>query len=308
MKLSKNNIYSGFDRLPKGHASDHLTKGCIVLEGGAFRGVYTSGVLDALMEEDINMQSVIGVSAGALNGVSYVSGQIGRSARANLGYRHDSRYVGGRAYMHNDGVIGFDFLFGEFNEIEPMDMKRFDDPKRRFTVVVSNLLTGEAEYPEKGKCSDMPQAIRASASMPFVSKPVELDGLPYLDGGCTDKIPFQWAIDQGYEKIIVVRTRPRDYRKPLKKRKEYSAVNYMYGKNYPDFAQALALSDIGYNKQCNAIDRLEKEGRLFVIAPSGPVNISRLEGDMEKLGDLYWMGCSDAKKDLSALRAYLGIQ
>ena len=117
----KNKIFSGLDRLPKGLASEHLTEGCVVLEGGAFRGLYTSGVLDALMEAGINLSCTVGVSAGALNGMNYVSGQIGRSGRLNLTYRHDSRYVGLKAIHKNRGVIGFDFILKNVNKEDPLN-------------------------------------------------------------------------------------------------------------------------------------------------------------------------------------------
>ena len=178
-------VYSGIETLPRGRASDNITEGCMVLEGGAFRGVYTSGVLDALMEEDINMRCTVGVSAGALNGVNYVSGQIGRSGRINLRYRHDSRYVGPKALRRNKGIIGFDFVFGDMAKVPPLDKKRFMDKSRQFYAVVTNLKTGKTEYLEKNSGIPPLRAVRASASMPFVSKPVIINGKPYLDGGCS---------------------------------------------------------------------------------------------------------------------------
>lgn len=130
----KNKVFSGLDRLPKGLASEQLTEGCVVLEGGAFRGLYTSGVLDALMEAGINLSCTVGVSAGALNGMNYVSGQIGRSGRLNLTYRHDSRYVGLKAIRKNRGVIGFDFILKNVNKEDPLNEERFFRPDRRFIV------------------------------------------------------------------------------------------------------------------------------------------------------------------------------
>jgi hypothetical protein len=147
--MKKIQVYSGIGALPSGSASDNITEGCMVLEGGAFRGVYTSGVLDALMEEDINMRCTVGVSAGALNGVNYVTGQIGRSGRINLRYRHDSRYVGAKAIRRNKGIIGFDFVFGDMDRVPPLDKKRFMDRSRQFYIVVTNLKTGRTEYLEK---------------------------------------------------------------------------------------------------------------------------------------------------------------
>ena len=296
-------VYSGIETLPRRSASDNITEGCIVLEGGAFRGVYTSGVLDALMEEDINMRCTVGVSAGALNGVNYVSGQIGRSGRINLRYRHDSRYVGPRALRRNKGIIGFDFVFGDMAKVPTLDKKRFMDKSRQFYAVVTNLKTGKTEYLEKNSGIPPLRAVRASASMPFVSKPVIINGKPYLDGGCSCKIPYQFAIDKGFEKIIVIKTRYAEFRKPVSERK-LRAENVVY-RNYPQFARAPINSNEDYNRQCDELERLAAEGRIFLITPSEAVSVSRLEGDMEKLGHVYNMGYNDAKNELERLREYL---
>ena len=301
--MKKIQVYSGIETLPRGRALDNITEGCMVLEGGAFRGVYTSGVLDALMEEDINMRCTVGASAGALNGVNYVSGQIGRSGRINLRYRHDSRYVGPKALRRNKGIIGFDFVFGDMAKVPPLDKKRFMDKSRQFYAVVTNLKTGKTEYLEKNSGIPPLRAVRASASMPFVSKPVIINGKPYLDGGCSCKIPYQFAIDKGFEKIIVIKTRYAEFRKPVSERK-LRAENVVY-RNYPQFARTLINSNEDYNRQCDELERLAAEGRIFLITPSEAVSVSRLEGDMEKLGHVYNMGYNDAKNELERLREYL---
>lgn len=299
----KHKVYSKFNQIPFGMASDRITEGCIVLEGGAFRGLYTAGVLDALMYADINMQCTIGVSAGAMNGLNYAAGQIGRSARVNLKYRHDRRYVGVKALRTNKGVIGFDFLFDEIDNEEPLQKERFFNEKRRYVAVTTNCHNGKPEYMEKGKC-DIFQAVRASASMPYISKMVEIESIPYLDGGCSDKIPYRWAIDQGYKKIVVVRTREASFRKNTDLNKNELAAHKFYHAN-PEFADVLAKSDERYNAQCDEIEKLHQEKKIFVIAPSIPVHISRLERNIEKLGDLYWLGYHDAKNLLSDLWTYL---
>ena len=208
----KKQIYSGIYELPAALASEQLTEGCIVLEGGAFRGVYTSGVLDALMEADLNFQCTVGVSAGAMNGMNYVSGQIGRSARVGLTYRHDPRYVGLKALKNSRSIVDVGFLTEDRGIYEPLDQERFNRPEQRFLAVATNCLTGEWEAFEKGKCSDIFLAARASATLPYLAPMVEIDGTPYLDGGCACKIPYQWALDNGFEKIIVIRTRETAFR------------------------------------------------------------------------------------------------
>lgn len=299
-------VYSGIARLPRGVASDKIIEGCMVLEGGAFRGVYEEGVLDALMQEGINMQCTVGVSAGALNGMHYVAGQIGRAARINLTYRHYDKYIGVEALKKNKGVIGFNFLFHGLDETDPFEEERFKRPEKRFVAVVTNCLTGKAEYMDKEGCSNIYQAIRASASMPYVSKMVKVEGTPYLDGGCACKIPYQWALDNGYDKIVVIKTRPDSYRKKPGSDRKNSMIRKLY-KDYPEFAETLINSDAVYNAQCDEIEKLKKQGRIFVISPSGPVKVGRLEGDMEKLGELYHMGYQDGKKQMKALKEYLGI-
>lgn len=303
-------VYSGLDQLPSGFASRNFTKGCIVMEGGGFRGLYTGGVIDALMLKDVNIQATVGVSAGAMYGFCYTSAQLG-TARFNLTYRHDDRYLGAQALIKNHGIMGWDFLFGGYALPNTESYRRFYDDNRRFVAVVSNLRTGQAEYMEKGdfeheSCLDIVGATCASASLPYVTEPYALGDEVYLDGGCCDKIPYQWALDQGYEKIVVVRTQHRDYRKTIG-RTSRAAAQFAFGKKYPLFAEALATSDERYNQQCDELEKLEAEGRIFVIAPSEPVDVSRLEGDMEKLGELYHLGFDDTMSCMDELKAYLGI-
>lgn len=294
--------YDKLYQLPNGNAPHNVTKGCIVLEGGAFRGLYGEGVLDALMQEGINMQCTIGVSAGAMNGLNYVSGQVGRSIRLNLKYRHDNRYVGRKAFMRSNGIIGFDFAFYDLEKEDPFNRKRFFEFNRRFVAVATNCESGETTYFEKGKCKDIFKAVQASATLPFVSKEVMIEGVPYLDGGCSNKVPFEWALHEGYEKVIIVRTRPKNYRRTIQSKISIEKVLY---KKYPNLASILASSNERYNQQCDEIDRLEKEGRVFVIAPSQPVKISRLEKDIDKLADLYYQGYYDTKKLMQQIKDYI---
>lgn len=301
----KSKVFSRIDELPRGRASDKITKGCLVLEGGAFRGLYTSGVLDALMTADINMQTTIGVSAGAVNGLIYSAGLIGLSALVGLRYRHDSRYVGMKAIRKNHGIIGFDFAFRIMKKVNTQHGEQIFSSDRRFISVATNCLTGEPMYYERENCSDIFQAVQASASMPYISKMVDVDGIPCLDGGCSMKIPYQWAIDQGFDKIIVVKTRPSSFRRKVK---EKDNMPHRFYRSHPEFAKALAGSAERYNQQCDELERLQEEGRIFLIEPSGEVTVERLERDMEKLGMLYIMGYEDAKKAVPALKNYLNFQ
>ena len=297
-------IYSKLNTVPRKAATGPVTPGCMVLEGGAFRGLYTGGVLDCLMEQGINLSCTAGVSAGALNGFNYSAGQIGRASRFNLSHRHDPHYVGFPAFLKNQGIFGFDILFDDTKNNDPLDRDRFDDPSRRFIAVATDCSTGEPVYFENGICSDIFQAIRASASMPLFSMMVPLDGQKYLDGGCSESMPLDWAFNEGFEKIVVVRTRDRSYRKEKPSGADNRLQKIFYH-NSPDLLDSLQSSWTRYNTLCDKIDQLEKQGRIFVIAPSSPVTVSHLERDMEKLGELYWQGWEDAERELDKLKRYL---
>lgn len=300
----KKKAWSGFETIRTAHAPDSVVPGCLVLEGGAFRGCYTSGVLDVLMENGINLQTTIGTSAGALNGYNYVAGEIGRAAKINLGYRHDHRYFGPRSAAKSRGVVGFNFILDEIENELPFDKERFDDPRRRFLVTVTNCETGEVRYCEKGVTNDFIKAVQASASMPFVSEMVDVDGMPCLDGGCAVKIPYHWAMENQFEKILVIRTRPVYFRHPEEESRLIEISEKVY-KNYPKLVERLNSQKDAYNTACDELEALHAQGKLFMLCPSGSIQISTLEGDMEKLGALYLLGRCDAQIMLPQIREYL---
>ena len=324
--------------IPRGQAPEGLVAGCLVVEGGAFRGLHTQGFLDVMMENGLNLSCVIGVSAGALAGANYVSGQIGRSARINIAFRHDSRYIGAKSLLHSHSLLDVGFLTEDRGILEPLDRARFDRPDRRYVAVATNCETGEATYFEKGRCSDILLAARASATMPFISPAVMIDGVPYLDGGCSDAIPYRWALAQGYEKIVVLRTRDKAFRdkgRVLRRadalaetyvkrklpgagrvyraypafaeqlsRREQSAVNRIY-RRYPALAAAFMDSYRRYNEACDELEQLHETGRLLHVCPSRPIEVGTIEGDVTKLRDLYLQGRQDCLDLLPAMRKYL---
>lgn len=300
-------LYDIVKDIPIGEADDSITEGAIVLEGGAFRGLYQEGVLDCLMQNGINFQTTIGVSAGALNGVNYVAGHIGRSAHINIRYRHDGRYVGIKPFIktRKSGrcIINLDFALEKLPNIPDLNTKRLMDPKRRFVAVATSLETGKAKYFDN-KREDIINCVKASATLPYFSKPVIIDGKPYLDGGCDDRIPFRWALKEGYNKVIVIKTRDRSFRIKPNFDRRYGITKRWYSQ-YPDFSYILARTDEDYNAVCNELDRLEKKGKVFVIAPSSPINIKMLEKDVYKLRDIYFMGYNDCMNSLEALKEYL---
>ncbi len=294
--------YAHLELLPTGRAPEGLTSGSLVLEGGGWKGLYTLGVLDVMMEQGINLDTVVGVSAGALSALGYVAGQIGWGARIDLTYRHDKNYCGTGALRRDHGVTGFSYLFGELMDRHPLDLSRLEDPARRLAVSATSLRSGRAVYFEKGSC-DLLRAVQASATVPYVSRPVMIDGEPYLDGGCAEKIPLSWPGLAGAKKLVVVRTRELSFRRkpgaPRLARRIY--------RRYPNFVRALEQANEKFNRTVEDLQSRADRGEIFLIAPSQPVTVSRFDGDMEKLGQLYWLGRQDMETRLPALRAYLEL-
>ena len=194
----------------------------LVLEGGAMRGLYTAGVLDVFLDNDIKIDGIVGVSAGALFGCNYVSKQSGRVLRYNLKYLNDKRYISTHSLIKTGNIINTEFAFHEIpQKLDIFDNKTFKKSKTKFYATVTNVETGEAEYILINDCTKDIEYFRATSAMPFLSKIVEIDDKKYLDGAIADSIPVQKCIDMGYDKIIVVLTRPITYRR--KKPKKFLA-------------------------------------------------------------------------------------
>lgn len=235
-----------------------MIEGALVLEGGALRGVYTSGVLDVFIKNNIEFECVVGVSAGALNAMNYVTKQYGRSARINLEYHNDPNYIGSKALVKNKGIIGFDYLFGEISKNKiPFDFEKFKNTKQRFVAVATECENAVPTFFEKTNCDDLFKAVQASSSMPLASKMVEINGKHYLDGAVTVSVPVEWAIEQGYKKIVVVLTRDKNYRKPLVSNKMKHLYKLAYHK-YPQLLTKLYTMPERYNELQKKIANLEK--------------------------------------------------
>lgn len=274
----------------------------LVLEGGAMRGLFTAGVLDVFLDEQIQVNGMVTVSAGALFGVNFPSQQRGRVLRYNLKYLNDKRYMGLHSLLTTGNVVNRDFAFYELPfTLDPFDQTTFSQSNIDFWVTLTNVETGEPEYIKITDAFAQMETLRATSAMPMVSKMVEVDGKRYLDGGIADSIPLQKTFALGYDKIIVVLTRPLDYRK---KPSSMMLFNLIYRK-FPKLCQRWANRYLEYNQAVERVIELEKQGKIFVIRPSVDLQISRLEKDPTKVQAIYDLGMSDAKKQIQALKDYL---
>lgn len=269
------------------------------------RCLFSAGVTDVMLEEGIGYDGVFGVSAGALTGVNFVSGQKGRTAQVNLGYVNDPRYMGLRSLILHRSVFNFDFLFGELSEtLLPLDWEAFENSPVQYTAVATSCRTGQVMYYEKSQVKDIYAAVRASASLPLFSPIVDVEGEPCLDGGLSVSMPYQRPLDEGYGKVVVVTTREHGYRKPPVSRPAARAYARVYRK-YPRLVQAILNVPRHYNNEMDEIDRLEAQGKIFVIRPPEPVTVGRTEKDVAKLQALYDQGQDTCRRVLPQLRAYL---
>ncbi len=277
----------------------------LVLEGGGLRGIYTAGVLDVFMENNITVDGVIGVSAGAIHGATYVANQPGRNIRYNLKYRKDKHYMSLYSLVTTGDLCGKDFCYRELpDELDPFDYETFKNSPMKMYVGCSNLETGEAEYLEckdLGDEKDMDK-LRASASLPLVSQIVEVDGMKLLDGGVSDSIPIFAFRRMGYRKNIVVLTRPEGYIKGEDKMLKIEAIKY---KEYPEFVKRMYMRHRYYNKTLEKLLELERAGEVFIIRPSRDMHISRLEKNLDKIQDVYELGVSDAQEKLQEIVEFL---
>lgn len=266
----------------------------LVLEGGGMRGVFTSGVLDAFMKHDLYFRYIVAVSAGACNGMSYVSRQPRRARISNIDYLARYKYIGIRHLVTQGCIFDRELLYDKFpNQLLPFDFDEYFKHAKSFEMVTTNCLTGKAMY--LSETSDRQRSldiVRASSSLPYVSKIVTVDGIPMLDGGIIDSIPINRAIETGHEHNVVILTRNKGWRDTGKDRK---VPAFIY-KNYPRLRVALSHRHVVYNQQIDLIDRLEAEGKITCIRPMRPMEVGRIENDVEKLERLYEEGFAIGEK------------
>lgn len=275
-----------------------MKKKALVLQGGALRCLFTAGVLGVWQENGIEFDCIVGTSAGALSGINYCAGQSERTAKVNLTFAGDERYMGLFNLIKHHSIFNFDFLFGPISkELIPFDWDAFNKSKQHFVAVSTDVNSCEPVYHEVGKTNNILKALQASSSMPLLSNMVHVDGRDCMDGGTVMPVAYQWALDKGYEKPVVVLTREKGYRKkptPLAQARAF----YRGYTGYPGYVQALINTPVLYNAMMDEIDRLEGEGKLIVVRPIMPVTVSRIEKDVDKLLKLYNEGRCVGKKAL----------
>ena len=272
----------------------------LVMEGGAQRGLFTAGVLDVLMEHGVHFPAAVGVSAGAAFGCNLKSRQIGRVLRYNLKYCRDWRYCSFRSLAKTGDLFGADFCYRAIpKELDPFDEAAFDRDPMAFYAVCTDVETGEAVYHRCDKIADHTyEWIQASASMPFVSRPVEIEGRLYLDGGIADAIPMQFMLDIGWLKNLVILTRPRDY---VKEKSSTPKKASRVLREHPKLAEAMDTRHLRYQASRELVFRLEQAGAAIVICPDEPLPIDRVTHDPGKLHETWVLGRRAARAALPKL-------
>ena len=276
----------------------------LVLEGGALRGLFSAGVIDVLMEAGIAFDGLIGVSAGAAFGCNYKSRQVGRVIRYNTRFARDWRYCSWKSWWLTGDLFGGTFCYHVLPEqLDVFDKKTFDENPMEYYAVCTDVETGEPVYQRLMTCSDTCyEYIRASASMPLVSKIVEVEGRKLLDGGVSDSIPLEYFQSVGYEKNVVVLTQPDGYRKEHNRLMPLLRLSL---RKYPDMLRALDTRHLMYNSQLDYVREAERQGRAFVLRPPHALEIGHLCHDPEVMRAVYAVGRTTAEGQLSAIRKYL---
>ena len=275
----------------------------LVLEGGGMRALFTAGVLDALLDvKELNIDGIVGVSAGALFGANYVSGQKERAIRYNKKYARDKRYMGLYSWITTGNAVNKEFAFYEIPfKLDVFDQEKFKESKIDFHVVMTNIENGQAEYILIEDVFEQMEYLRATSALPFASKIIEINGKKYLDGGISDSIPIDYCESLGYDKIILILTRPEDAHKNDKLSFLYKLVY----RKYPNLVERLINMGKDYEVVLKKIEDLENKNKIFVIRPPKVLKIGRLEKNEDKIQNVYDIGLNTGKKEIDNLLKYL---
>lgn len=272
----------------------------LVLEGGTFRPIFSAGIMDALLDNDIMFPYCIGVSAGITNGISYISKQKGRNLEILQKYRNDKRYLSFRNYFKCRSMFGLDFVFGELpNTLCVFDYDTYNSYKGKVIVGVTNAETGKPEYLDGSKLDDKCTMLRATCAIPLVFPPIKINNKFYFDGGISDPVPIKKAIEDGNEKHLIILTQPKGYQKEFSRKNEFVAK--VYNKRFPGLREPLMNRHIKYNETIKFCEQLEKEGKALILRPSESIN--SFEKDVNLIKKYYDEGYNMAVKNLDKIKA-----
>lgn len=276
----------------------------LILEGGAMRGLFTAGIIDVFMENGIEFDATIGVSAGAAFGCNYKSRQIGRVIRYNKRFARDPRFCSFRSLIKTGDLFGAEFCYHTIPDtLDLFDTQAYLDNPMDFYVVVTDVETGKAVYINSDEAGDDSlECFRASASMPLVSRPVEINGKKYLDGGIADSVPIQYFESIGFEKNVIILTQPKGY---IKKPSSAAKVMKYALKEYPNVVKTMENRHIEYNETLEYIEKREQEGAVYVIRPDTPLQIGKIEHNPENMQRIYDIGRKTAEKNIENIRNFI---
>lgn len=276
----------------------------LILEGGAMRGLFTAGIIDVFMENGIEFDATIGVSAGAAFGCNYKSRQIGRVIRYNKRFAKDPRFCSFRSLIKTGDLFGAEFCYHTVPDtLDLFDTQAYLDNPMDFYVVVTDVETGKAAYINSDEAGDDSlECFRASASMPLVSKPVEIKGKKYLDGGIADSVPIQYFESIGFEKNVIILTQPKGY---IKKPSKAARVMKYALKDYPNVVKTMENRHIEYNETLEYIEKREKEGAAYVIRPDAPLEIGKIEHNPDNMQRIYDLGRKAGEKHIENIKNFI---
>lgn len=278
----------------------------LIVEGGGMRGLYTAGVLDGFIQENLYWNNVYCVSAGSCHALSYMSRQFDRARRVNVNYVKKARYSGLWCMLRHGTFFGFDFIFNTIPSMDRIDWTTFfrsQNENRKFKITVTNVRTGLAEYITPGTPEEAIRWLEASSSLPVLGRPVDINGEKWFDGGIADSIPVKKACEDGHEKHVIILTREKGYRKDSFSQAEEKLIKRLYRK-YPAFVETNMTRTSRYNETLDFIDSLEKEGKAFVFRPPAEKNVGRLCKNKNKLEALYQAGYRECLSRLNDLKAF----
>jgi len=277
----------------------------LVLEGGGMRGLFTAGMMDVMMENGIRFDGIVGVSAGASFGCNYKSHQIGRVLRYNVRFKDDPRYMGLRNLLRTGNLVAAEFSYHTLpKELDVFDFEAYNSDPTEFHVVCTDVLTGQPVYHRIDFMDDKGlEWIRASASMPLVSKPVDIEGKLLLDGGISDSIPLRYFQEQGFERNLVILTQPKGF---YKKKTKLMPLFHLFSSRYPAIVQAMSRRHLMYNEELAYLEEQERLGKILLVYPQDVLPIGRTEQNEDKMRRIYAMGRAKAEEMLPEIQAFVG--